>query len=138
MIGAAAGPPLGEAMTMTKSRSSKWSTIRRPLKAEQQARVDAIKRAMEDAIALNELRGKRGATQVQLAKAIGIQQASLSELERRDDVYLSSLRNYVEGLGGELYIAAVFPDGEQYPIRLERPELAQAEEFVHHSIAEQA
>jgi transcriptional regulator with XRE-family HTH domain len=122
---------------MTKN-STKWSAIRRPLNAEQRARVDAIKRAMGDAIALNELRGKRGMTQVQLAETLGMRQGSLSELERRDDVYLSSLRAYVEGLGGELTIEASFPDGERFPIRLERPESAPAKEFVHHSVAEPA
>lgn len=109
----------------------KWSEIARPLTPEQRAEVDAIKRAMRDAVALYELRKARGVNQVQLAEAIGIRQGSLSELERREDVYLSSLRGYVEGLGGELKILASFPDGEEYSIRLETHEEAEAKEFAY-------
>jgi non-homologous end joining protein Ku len=49
-------------------------------------------------------------TQVQLAERLGKSQGNISELERRDDVYLSSLREYVEALGGRLEIAAVFEE----------------------------
>jgi hypothetical protein len=43
----------------------------------------------------------------------------VSELERRDDVYLSTLREYVEALGGSLEIDVVFPD-ERIPLLLGR------------------
>jgi len=69
-------------------------------------------RAIEDALALAELRQSRQITQVQLAEALGISQGNVSRLEGRSDVYLSTLRSYVEALGGHLEIAAVF-DGER-------------------------
>lgn len=101
----------------TAGRSSRFSEIRRPVTPERRARIDAIKRAMVDAESLAQLRVAHGVTQVDLAERLGVRQASVSELERRDDVYLSSLRSYVEALGGRLEVAAVF-DGERHPIAL--------------------
>lgn len=67
-------------------------------------------RAIEDALALADLRQSRQVTQVQLAEQLGISQGNVSRLEARSDVYLSTLRGYVEALGGHLEIAAVFAD----------------------------
>jgi len=47
-----------------------------------------------------------------LADALGVSQANISRIEHQDDVYLSTLRAYIEALGGELEITARFPDGE--------------------------
>jgi transcriptional regulator with XRE-family HTH domain len=95
---------------------AKWSEVRRrKVPAGQEAAMAASGRALRDAIRLNELRSARGMTQVELAGRLGVSQGSVSELERRDDVYLSTLREYVQALGGELEIAAVF-DGERSPI----------------------
>ena len=74
------------------------------------AKVAERQRAMRDALALAELRQSRQITQVQLAAVLGISQGNVSRLETRSDVYLSTLRSYVEALGGHLEIAAVFPD----------------------------
>lgn len=74
--------------------------------------------AMQDALALAQLRQSRHITQVQLADTLGISQGNVSRLEARSDVYLSTLRSYVEALGGHLEIAAVFPD-ERVPVELE-------------------
>ncbi len=68
------------------------------------------RRAMEDALALADLRRSRHVTQVQLAEELGISQGNVSRLEGRTDVYLSTLRSYVQALGGHLEIAAVFDD----------------------------
>lgn len=68
-------------------------------------------RAIEDALALADLRQSRNVTQVQLAERLGIAQGNVSRMESRSDVYLSTLRSYVEALGGHLEIAAVFDDG---------------------------
>jgi transcriptional regulator with XRE-family HTH domain len=61
---------------------------------------------------LTELRQARKITQAALAEALGTTQASVSKLERRSDMYLSSLRRLVEAMGGELEITARFPDGD--------------------------
>ncbi len=72
------------------------------------ANVAERQRAMQDALALADLRQARHVTQVQLAEQLGISQGNVSRLEGRSDVYLSTLRSYVEALGGHLEIAAVF------------------------------
>jgi hypothetical protein len=57
-------------------------------------------------------------TQVALAKQLNMVQPSVSRLERQADLYVSTLRRYVEALGGRLEIHAVFPDLD-YEIRFE-------------------
>jgi transcriptional regulator with XRE-family HTH domain len=63
-------------------------------------------------IPLHELRQAREKTQQEMAEALGTTQANISQLEKRADMYLSTLRRYVEALGGELEITARFPSGE--------------------------
>lgn len=75
-------------------------------------RVADMKRAMRDAQRLGELRAQRGLTQQGIADALDVSQANISRIEHEDDLYLSTLRAYVEALGGELDISARFPDGE--------------------------
>lgn len=80
--------------------------------AEMEAAADATLRD----IRLNELRKARRKTQQDMAVALRTSQASVSKLERRTDMYLSTLRSYVQAMGGELEIIARFPEG---PVRLE-------------------
>ncbi len=51
-------------------------------------------------------------TQVELGAALGVVQGEVSKIEHRSDLYLSTLVEYVEALGGRLEIRAVFPDRE--------------------------
>lgn len=60
---------------------------------------------------LRELREHRDVTQAELAGLLGIGQAAVSKLERREDLSLNSLRRFIEALGGTLEITAHFPDG---------------------------
>jgi transcriptional regulator with XRE-family HTH domain len=66
--------------------------------------------ATEDAVRLGQLREARRMTQAQVAQALSSSQPNVSKLERREDLYLSTLSEYVEALGGRLEIRAVFPD----------------------------
>lgn len=59
---------------------------------------------------LQELRKARKLTQVRMAKELGITQDSVSRLEKRSDLLLSTLRKTVEAMGGELSLVAEFPD----------------------------
>ncbi len=62
-------------------------------------------------MALDELREAREMTQVHLAKILGVNQAAVSKLERRADMYVSTLQSFVKAMGGELKITARFPEG---------------------------
>jgi transcriptional regulator with XRE-family HTH domain len=66
---------------------------------------------------LHELRAARSLTQEKLAGELKVNQAAVSKLERRTDMYVSTLRAYVRAMGGELEIIARFPDGE---VRIEQ------------------
>ncbi|MFN8232679.1 MAG: XRE family transcriptional regulator [Actinomycetota bacterium] len=78
--------------------------------AVRRAHVDEIKHAMRDALALSRLREERGLTQQELAEQMRVTQANISRVEHQEDLYLSTLRNYVEALGGRLEVHAVFDD----------------------------
>jgi len=90
----------------------KFSDLRARMSPEAQARAAARAEAMLLDMQLQELRKARQVTQVDLAKAMKVEQAAISKLERRDDMYVSTLRAYIEALGGELKLVASFPDAE--------------------------
>jgi len=73
----------------------------------------AARRAQEllGELLLSELRKLTGKTQHQVAATLGIKQPSLSKLEKQDDMQISTLRNLVQALGGELEVIAKFPSG---------------------------
>jgi DNA-binding Xre family transcriptional regulator len=96
--------------------AKKWSDLRATMTLEQQARAAATAEGMLVQLQLSELRQARAKTQVEVAQAMETQQAAVSKLERREDMYLSTLREYVEALGGKLKLVASFPDAE-IPIR---------------------
>jgi DNA-binding XRE family transcriptional regulator len=79
---------------------------------ERRARVEQRVQQTLKEMALDELRSARQLTQTGLANILGVDQGSISKLERRTDMYISTLRSYVEAMGGHLQIKAVFPDGE--------------------------
>jgi DNA-binding XRE family transcriptional regulator len=89
-----------------------FSELKKSVEARPGARerIDAEKRAMREALRLSELRGEIGVTQVEMAQRVGVSQANISRIEREEDVYLSTLSGYVEALGGELQLNAVFPE----------------------------
>lgn len=59
---------------------------------------------------LQELRRARAMTQVRLAKKLGVAQKQVSEIEKRTDMHISTLRRSIEALGGKLSLVAEFPD----------------------------
>ncbi len=71
---------------------------------ERAARVKTRREAMEDALALAEIREKRELTQTDIAQVLEMSQANVSRIERQQNLYLSTLAEYVEALGGELKI----------------------------------
>jgi transcriptional regulator with XRE-family HTH domain len=86
----------------------KWKEIRDRMTPERRARLDADVRREILALELRELREQAGKTQAEVADIAEMTQAELSKFERRDDHLLSTLRRYVNALGGELEVVAVF------------------------------
>lgn len=62
-------------------------------------------------MALDEVRQARAMTQEHLAKLLGIKQAAVSKMERRADMYVSTLQSMIKAMGGRLQIVAIFPEG---------------------------
>ena len=59
---------------------------------------------------LQELRRARTMTQVKMAKTLGVAQKQISEIEKRTDMHISTLRRSIEAMGGTLSLVAEFPD----------------------------
>ncbi len=77
----------------------------RPKKVE--ARAAAL---IAEAMTLREIRKARKRTQMQVAKSLGVTQDSVSRMEQRSDMLLSTLRKTIEAMGGHLSLVAEFPD----------------------------
>lgn len=86
----------------------KWSEIRAKAAPETLAVADALLASYR----LRALREARGLTQNEVAERLEIRQVSVSRMEARADVRVSTLRSVIEAMGGELQIRAVFPDAE--------------------------
>jgi len=85
--------------------------IIKKLPPAQRKKVEA--RAAEliaEEMTLRELRHARKLTQVKMAKKLGVSQDSISRLEKRSDLLLSTLRKTIEAMGGRLSLVAEFPD----------------------------
>lgn len=79
---------------------------------ERRARIAARVKEELAKMPLHQLRNAREMTQTRLAEVLEMDQGNISRLEKRTDMYLSTLRSYIEAMGGVLEIRAVFPDGE--------------------------
>ncbi len=75
-------------------------------------RVEEMKGELLGEMPLHELRRARALTQQDLAEMLQVKQPAVSKIEQRADVYISSLRSYIEAVGGRLKIVAEFPEGE--------------------------
>jgi DNA-binding XRE family transcriptional regulator len=73
-----------------------------------------------EALRLKQLRERWGLSQQELAKILNISQPAVSKLEDRSDVMLSTLRQYVESLGGHLEILVTFPDRPTIKLEMDR------------------
>ena len=81
-----------------------------PAESQRLALEKAARLRAEMPLAL--LREAQQMTQESLAEALDVGQAAISRIEHRTDAYVSTLRRYVEALGGELVILARFREGE--------------------------
>jgi len=91
--------------------AKKFSELRSRMSPPSRARAEAKAQAVLAEMPLNELRQARGLSQKMLADVLHVQQPSIAKMERRTDMYLSTLRSHIEAMGGQLEVVARFPDG---------------------------
>lgn len=91
--------------------AKKFAELRAKMSPEAQARSEAKAQAMLAEMPLHELRQARGLSQKVLAEVLHVQQPSVAKIERRTDMYISTLRSHIEAMGGKLEVVARFPDG---------------------------
>jgi DNA-binding XRE family transcriptional regulator len=92
--------------------AKKFSELRAKMSPERLARIDAEVEKTLAEMPLQELRTSRGLSQTMLAEALHIQQPAIAKLEKRTDMYISTLRSHIRAMGGDLDIIARFPDGD--------------------------
>lgn len=113
---------------MPKTKKFRDLTARMP--AESRERSEALTRQLLEEMPLQALRRALTLTQEQLAESSGLTQSGIAQIEQRSDVFVSTLRRYLEAMGGELVITARFPFGEtrisQFAPTLEPPRRAAA------------
>ncbi len=90
----------------------KWKAIRGKFSAEREAQIRQRVKEAVSVMTLHQLREARSLTQVNLAKVLNVNQGAVSKMEKRTDMYVSTLRSYIKAMGGDLQIKAVFPEGE--------------------------
>ena len=91
--------------------ANKFSELRARMTPAAQVRAAASAQIMLAEMPLNELRQARGLSQKMLADVLHVQQPSIAKIEKRTDMYLSTLRSHIEAMGGQLEVVARFPDG---------------------------
>lgn len=88
-----------------------FKTLREKMSPASRERSRALAARYRAEMPLDELREAREMTQVTLAQILKVNQAAVSKMEHRTDMYVSTLRGIIKAMGGELKITAKFPDG---------------------------
>jgi predicted transcriptional regulator len=91
--------------------AKKFSELRAKMSPESRARAEVKVKILLAEMPLNELRQARGLSQKMLAEVLHVQQPSIAKIEKRTDMYISTLRSHIEAMGGQLEVVARFPDG---------------------------
>lgn len=77
---------------------------------QQEAIAQQTKQLIAEEMTLRELRKARARSQDLMGRTLNVNQTAVSKIERRADMYVSTLRAFIEAMGGELDIIARFPD----------------------------
>ncbi|WP_298438985.1 XRE family transcriptional regulator [Geobacter sp.] len=88
-----------------------YSTLRAKMSPEARAKAEEQTRQLLQEMPLQELRQARKMSQEQMAKSLHTKQSNVSRIEKRTDMYISTLRSVIKAMGGDLEIVARFPDG---------------------------
>jgi transcriptional regulator with XRE-family HTH domain len=97
-------------------RLKTWQEFEAQLPQHVRDKINAKFKVTMARLRLGDIREAVGKTQVEVAAELRLGQGSVSKIERAADMYLSTLRRYVEALGGELEVLARFPEGTVVPI----------------------
>lgn len=89
----------------------RFNELTKKMSVKDQAEIKARSANLLADLPLEKLRSVRELTQTDMAERLGVNQSAVSKIERRSDMYLSTLRNYVAAMGGNLEIQAIFPEG---------------------------
>ena len=87
-----------------------FKQLREKMSPEARAQSESDLARMIEELPLQALRQARDLTQKNLAEVLEIEQSEVSKIERRTDMYVSTLRRFIQAMGGQLEIRAVFPD----------------------------
>lgn len=90
--------------------AKQFSILRERMEPEARAKAKAMAQQYKKEMPLDELREARRLTQQSLGELLGIKQSAVSRMERRTDMYVSTLAAMVRAMGGKLTIQATFPD----------------------------
>ena len=89
------------------------------LSPEMRTRVESrTQELIEEEMTLRDLRSVQHLTQKSMAEILGVEQDSVSRMERRADMLLSTMSSYVEAMGGKLCLIAEFPNRRPYAVKL--------------------
>lgn len=96
-------------MAVKRYSNLRRQVLERPGASE---RIAAYRQEMLQELSLAELRHARDLTQAQLAQSLHTTASGISRIEHEMDLYVSTLRRFIESMGGQLQIQAIFPDAE--------------------------
>lgn len=89
----------------------KFAQLEAKLAPVRRARIDRLAEKLGQEADLAQLRAARQLSQAALGEILHVEQPAVAKLEKRTDMYVSTLRRFVEAMGGQLEIVARFPDG---------------------------
>ncbi len=97
-----------------------FTELRKGMSPEARRRSEALANELRTEIRLTELRHALGVSQEELAELLDKKQAAISRFERRSDMHISTLREFISALGGKLEVIATFPNGSYHIKQFEK------------------
>lgn len=88
-----------------------YRNLRTKMSPEARAQAEEQTRQLMKEMPLQELRQARKLSQQQMARSLHTNQSNVSRIEKRTDMYISTLRSVIKAMGGDLEVVARFPDG---------------------------
>ena len=88
-----------------------FSRLRAGMSADSLARADKKAAVLRSQMPLHDIREAMRLSQVQLGESLGVEQPAIAKMEKRADMYVSTVRRFIEAMGGTLHITATFPQG---------------------------